>query len=110
MKTKILLATLMLTVVFLGAAGSATAAFAQYLGNVGDGGETGRLTLEEALALQRERIIAVQDNPGAGSGTPILSSEGVLGAAIISAAVFGGVAGALLLRGRSGKYAAMGRG
>lgn len=110
MKTKILLATLVLSVVFLGAAGSTSVAFAQYLGNVGQDGETGKLTLEEALELQQRRIDAVTDNPGAGSGTPILGAEGVLGAAVISAAVFGGIAGALFLRGKSGKYAAMGRG
>lgn len=110
MNSKVLLAAIMLSVVFLGSAGSVTVAFAQYLGNVGDDGTTGKQTLEEILAIQAARIEAVNANPGAGSGTPYLSVDGVVGAAVISAAVFGGIAGALLLRGRSGKYAAMGRG
>ena len=48
--------------------------------------------------------------PAAGSGTPYLDAGGVVGATLIAAAVFGGLSGAFLLRGRSGKYAAMGRG
>ena len=77
---------------------------------VGDQGETGSYTLEEALEIQKRRIEAAEANPASGSGTPYLDADGVVGAAIISAAVFGGIAGALLLKGRSGKYAAMGRG
>ena len=37
-------------------------------------------------------------------------SDGVLGASAIAAAVFGGIAGALFFKGKSGKYAAQGRG
>ncbi|MDA7952847.1 MAG: hypothetical protein MPJ05_03380 [Nitrosopumilus sp.] len=110
MTTRTLMAAVMLSVVFLGAVGSAGTAFAAYFGNVGAGGETGQNTLEEILEIQHRRIQAVQDNPGAGSGTPYLDADGVVGATVISAAVFGGIAGALFLRGRSGKYAAMGRG
>jgi hypothetical protein len=87
-----------------------TVAFAQYMGNVGDQGQTGINTLEEALALQRSRVDSANANPAAGSGTPVLSADGVFGAAAISAAVFGGIAGALFFRSKSGKYAAMGRG
>jgi len=49
-------------------------------------------------------------NPSAGSGTPVLSADGVLGASAISAAVFGGIAGALFFKAKNGKYAAQGRG
>ena len=63
-----------------------------------------------SLELQRRRIESVEANPEAGSGTPVMDADGVFGAAAISAAVFGSVAGALFLKGRSGKYAAMGRG
>ena len=73
-------------------------------------GETGSYTLEEALELQKRRIEAAEANPASGSGTPYLDADGVVGAAVISAAVFGGIAGALFIKGRSGKYAAMGRG
>ncbi len=87
-----------------------TVAFAQYMGNVGSAGETGTFTLEEALELQRRRIESAEANPGSGSGTPVLSADGIFGAAAITAAVFGAMSGALFLKGRSGKYAAMGRG
>ena len=110
MNTRTLLLGTMLAVFFFGAIGAASVAFAQYMGNVGSEGQTGQYTLEEALEIQRRRIEAAEANPASGSGTPYLDADGVLGAAAISAAVFGGIAGALLLKGRSGKYAAMGRG
>ena len=110
MNTRTLLLGTMLAVFFFGAIGAASVAFAQYMGNVGSEGQTGQYTLEEALEIQRRRVEAAEANPASGSGTPYLDADGVLGAAAISAAVFGGIAGALLLKGRSGKYAAMGRG
>jgi hypothetical protein len=39
-----------------------------------------------------------------------MDADGVLGASAIAAAIFGGIAGAFFFRGRSGKYAAQGRG
>ncbi len=110
MNTKVLFAAMLVAVFTMGYYADNSVAFAQYMGSVGSGGETGTYTLEEALELQRRRIESVEANPGAGSGTPVLSADGVFGAAAISAAIFGGMAGALFLRGRSGKYAAMGRG
>ena len=110
MNTKVLLTATMLAVFFFGTIGVTSVAYAQYMGNVGDQGETGSYTLEEALEIQKRRIEAAEANPASGSGTPYLDADGVVGAAIISAAVFGGIAGALLIKGRSGKYAAMGRG
>ncbi len=110
MNTKVLFAAMLVAVFTMGYYADNTVAFAQYMGNVGSGGETGTYTLEEALELQRRRIESAEANPGSGSGTPVLSADGVFGAAAISAAIFGGMAGALFLRGRSGKYAAMGRG
>jgi len=80
------------------------------MGNVGSKGETGSYTLEEALEIQKRRVDAAKANPASGSGTPYLDASGVAGAAIIAGAVFGGVSGAFFIRGRSGKYAAMGRG
>ncbi len=110
MNTKVLFAAMLVAVFTMGYYADNTVAFAQYMGNVGDRGETGTYTLEEALELQRRRIESAQANPGSGSGTPVLSADGVFGAAAISAAVFGGIAGALFIRSKSGKYAAMGRG
>ncbi len=110
MNYKILFAASLIAVFTMGFYADNTVAFAQYMGNVGGGGETGTYTIEEALELQRRRIESAEANPASGSGTPVLSADGVFGAAAISAAIFGGMAGALFLRGRSGKYAAMGRG
>ncbi len=110
MKTKIVLTAAIMSVFIVGGLGTTSIALAQYSGNVGADGETGSNTLEEALKLAKARIDAVKENPAAGSGTPYLDPNGVIGASIISGAVFGGIAGAFFLRGRSGKYAAMGRG
>jgi len=110
MNTKVLFAAMLVAVFTMGYYADNTVAFAQYMGNVGSEGQTGIYTLEEALELQRRRIEAVEANPAAGSGTPVLSAEGIFGAVAITAVVFGSISGALFLRSRSGKYAAMGRG
>jgi len=110
MNTKVLFAAMLVAVFTMGYYADNTVAFAQYMGNVGSAGETGVGTLEEALALQRARVASAEANPAAGSGTPVMSADGVFGAAAISAAVFGGIAGALFYKSKSGKYAAMGRG
>ena len=85
-------------------------AYAQYMGNIGEGGETGTNTLEETLVLARRRIEAAEANPASGSGTPYLDAEGVVGASVIAGAVFGGIATAFFVKSRTGKYAAPGRG
>ena len=110
MNKPILIASI-LAVYVLGYYGfGAGVAFAQYMGNVGQQGETGAYTLEEALEIQARRIEAVQANPASGSGTPYMAADSVLGASAISAAVFGGIAAALFFKARSGKYVAQGRG
>lgn len=100
----------LVAVALLSGMGFAGVAHAQYLGNVGSAGETGQYTLEEALELQSRRVTVAAENPQAGSGTPYLDANGVVGASIISGAIFGGIAAAFFMRSRSGKYAAMGRG
>lgn len=110
MSNKVVLAAGIMAVFMLGFYGATGTAFAQYMGNVGAQGETGQNTLEETLMLAQARIDAAENNPGSGSGTPYLDVDGVLGASVIAGAVFGGIAGALFVRARSGKYAAMGRG
>ena len=45
-----------------------------------------------------------------GSGTPVFDADGVLGASILSGGIFGGSAAMVFIKGRNGKYAAMGRG
>ena len=110
MNTKIVLAASLIAVFTVGLYAESAVAFAQYMGNVGDEGQTGSYTLEEALEIQTRRIAAAEANPSSGSGTPYLDAGGVVGAAVIAGAVFGGIAGAFFIRGRSGKYAAMGRG
>jgi hypothetical protein len=110
MNNKVLLAASLVAVLIIGTYGIDAVVYAQYLGNIGDKGETGKRTLEEALKIQAARVTAAKANPSSGSGTPYLDASGVVGASVISAAVFGGIAAAFFIRGRSGKYAAMGRG
>ncbi len=111
MNNKLLLTASLIAVVFtMGYYAENAVAFAQYMGNVGSEGQTGTFTLEEALELQRRRIESAEANPASGSGTPYLDAGGVIGAAAIAAAVFGSISALFLLKGRSGKYAAMGRG
>ena len=73
-------------------------------------GATDGITLEEHLELATRKVEKAEANPATGSGTPYLSAAGVLGASIIEGAIFGGIATALFMRGRSGRYAAYGRG
>lgn len=50
-------------------------------------------------------------SPGSfGSGVPYFAADGLLGASILSGGIFGGIAAMFFIRGRKGKYAAMGRG
>ncbi|MGI0056748.1 MAG: hypothetical protein ACREAK_05165 [Nitrosarchaeum sp.] len=86
------------------------AEFAPYLGNVGQKGQTGSYTLEEVLKLSQERVVKANENRGLGSGTPILALDGAIGASIVSAGVFGGIATAFFVKGKGGRYAAPGRG
>ena len=95
---------------------STAPAFAQYMGSGGTegSGEGGvsypKMSLEDTLELAKAKVTYAANNPGAGSGTPYMDATGVLGASAIAAAIFGGIAGAFFFRGRSGKYAAQGRG
>ena len=81
-------------------------AYAQYFTQ----GTKSGATLEESLKLAKERVQEAQDHPSTGSGTPFLAANGVLGAMGIAGAVFGGIAAAFYLKGRNGRYAAIGRG
>jgi hypothetical protein len=110
MNNKVVLTASLIAVFVIGTFGASSVAFAQYLGNVGSEGQTGSFTLEEALELQKRRVESAAANPASGSGTPYLDASGVGGAAVISAAIFGGISAAFFIKGRSGKYAAMGRG
>ena len=88
-------------------------AFAQYMGSGGEGAQDGghpSMSLEAQLELAKRKVDYAADNPGAGSGTPYMDAGGVLGASAIAAAIFGGIAGAFFLRGRTGKYAKPGTG
>jgi len=73
-------------------------------------GATDGITLEEHLALAERKVAYADANPATGSGTPYLDATGVVGASVIAGAIFGGIATAFFVRGRSGRYAAYGRG
>ena len=73
-------------------------------------GADGGITLEEHLELATRKVEKADANPATGSGTPYLDASGVLGASLIAGAIFGGIATAFFVRGRSGRYAAYGRG
>ena len=78
-----------------------------YAGNLGQAGGT---TLEEQLILAERKVEYANANPASGSGTPYLDATGVVGASVIAGAIFGGIATAMFVKGRSGRYAAYGRG
>jgi len=73
-------------------------------------GATDGITLEEHLALAERKVAYADANPATGSGTPYMDASGVLGASVIAGAIFGGIATAFFVKGRSGRYAAYGRG
>jgi len=73
-------------------------------------GADGGITLEEHLELATRKVEKAEANPATGSGTPYLDADGVLGASLIAGAIFGGIATAFFVRGKSGRYAAYGRG
>lgn len=59
-----------------------------------------QMTLEDTLKIAKERITEVKQHPGEGSGTPFLDANGVIGASIISGAVFGGIFVTFVVRAR----------
>jgi len=73
-------------------------------------GQAGGVTLEEQLILAERKVEYAAANPASGSGTPYLNADGVLGASVIAGAIFGGIATAMFVKGRTGRYAAYGRG
>jgi hypothetical protein len=101
-KKIVMVAGVMLSILILPSVSSI--AFAQYL-------TTDRQTgLDDYLQLAQDRVTIANDNPKAGSGTPMFAIDGVLGALILSTGIFGGISGTFFIRSRQGKYAAIGRG
>ena len=98
MNKPILLGTVVL-VLFV-AATTLPMAAAQYAG-VGGGGD---ITLEDQLELAKRKVETAAKNPATGSGTPYLDASGVVGASAIAGAVFGGIAIAFVVKGRSGRF------
>lgn len=56
------------------------------------------MTLEQELDLAKKKVEMVREHPGEGSGTPYLSANGVVGASVISGAIFGGIFVAFVVR------------
>jgi len=68
------------------------------------------ITLEEHLELATRKVEKAEANPATGSGTPYMDATGVVGACIIVGSIFGSIATFFFVKGRSGRYAAYGRG
>lgn len=66
--------------------------------------------LYEGMKDSRIKVEIATQYDAIGSGTPMFAADGIVGASILSAGMFGGIATMFFLRGRKGKYAAMGRG
>jgi hypothetical protein len=79
-------------------------AFAQYITS---DGQTG---LDDSLQLAQDKVALANNNPKAGSGTPMFAADGVIGALILSTGVFGGIALTFFVKSRQGKYATIGSG
>lgn len=77
-------------------------AFAQY--DVLDKG------IYNEMETSKSKVEIANKEGAEGSGTPYFAADGVLGASLLSGGVFGGIAATLFIRGKKGKYAAMGRG
>ncbi len=102
-RKKIIMVTgVMLSILILSSVSSL--AYAQYIPS---SGQTG---LDDYLKLSKERVRIANENPHTGSGTPMFALDGIVGALVLSTGVFGGIATSFFVRGRRGKYAAMGRG
>ena len=96
MKTPIIVGTALLAV-FVGSTFAPVAA-AQYTPG-------GGLGLEQELALAKAKVQAVQNNPHAGSGTPYIDANGVVGASVISGGIFGGIFIAFVVRAKQAEKA-----
>jgi len=103
LKKKVIIATgVMLSILILPSV--SILAFAQYMPTLGQTG------LDDYLNLSKEKVRLANENPHTGSGTPMFALDGILGAFVLTTGVFGGIAATFFVKGRKGKYAAMGRG
>ena len=100
----ILTVTMLLTLTL--AAGVPTIASAPYLGNVDVGEEAGANILEEVLRIQSSRVTS-EEFQGCG---PVLAPGPNSALMIIGTTLLGGIGAVFFIKGRSGKYAAIGRG
>lgn len=65
----------------------------------------GITSLEDELALAKAKVKAVQNNPHAGSGTPYLDANGVVGASAIAGGIFGGIFIAFVVKAKQAEKA-----
>lgn len=66
--------------------------------------------LYEGMEDSKIKVEIATQKDATGSGTPIFAADGIVGASMLSTGVFGGIATMFFLRGKKGKYAAVGRG
>ena len=109
-KTSTIIVGAMTAVLLIPGISMVYAQYTPYMGNVGPEGQTGSHTLEEALKLSQERVVKASQSQELGSGTPFFALDGAIGASLVSAGIFGGIATAFFVKSKGGKYAAFGRG
>ncbi len=66
--------------------------------------------LYQQMEKSGDKVVIATKEGATGSGVPVFAADGVLGASLLSGGIFGGTAAMFFIRGRKGKYAAMGRG
>ncbi len=66
--------------------------------------------LYQEMEKSKNKVDIATKEGATGSGVPIFTVDGILGASLLSAGIFGGTAATFFIRGRKGRYAAMGRG
>jgi len=97
MKTPIIVGTVLLTLFAVSTFVPFAAAQYQAGGGIS--------SLEDELKLARSKIQSVQNNPHAGSGTPYLDANGVVGASVIAGGIFGGIFIAFVVKAKQAEKA-----
>ena len=111
MNTKVILASSLIAIFTVGLFADDAMVFAQYYAE----GPVTRIQtspdiVEKVVKKQVYRAATAESNPNTGLGVSIMGADDIFSSSVVIGTVFGSVAGALFVKGRTGKYAVMGRG